>query len=778
MTHFRPHKNTLSAGFLLLLALSACTVLQAAPLRIMPVGDSITAGYTNNSAWTVPFEFGYRRQLYNLLTGAGYDFLFVGSSAEPFNYTVTGYGDPTHGGTVSPTFDLRNIDGYNYNGHHGYGGRNITTTTSNIAAQMTADNPDVILLMIGINGISTSSPGQLDTLVTTIFTSKPTVKLIVAEITPYAQSASVAAARNPLIVDYNTYIRDVLVPKFVGQGRSITRINQHRNFLTDPNNPSSATIDALYSNAINHPTNGAYDTMAQTWFEGFQAIIPAPATPLLSGTVFPAAIAQGTTIGTLSNTTPPAPETFTYDFAAGPGDSDNAKFTITGNQLKAGSYNFSTAPYNATYRIRVKATGGSSGRIGNKTFVLTTTSVDSDNDQLPDSWEMAKAGNLTSLTLTGDLDQDGLTDTAEYNLSLGAYPNINPVKADTDGDGLTDGLETAGAGQRPPTNPTLADTDGDSVSDLSEDNTGTYVSLLKTGTNPTIADTDSDGRTDGSELIDGSNPLSSSSPAAPTVPTTATTSSTTSSFYVGSTSNSDLLQGLTGVHTGWLTTNSASPTYLNDGVHGDDALPPVKGGWSAGTGTVRSIYTLPTGNGNGWDITGVTTIAAWTGGGFGNQKYTVSIRRVGEAAYTDLTTVDYHPFLVDAGGGSRVQITHPSGKLATRVTAIQFTMLAIPTTYSNGGRAVYREFDVFGSASAIPPTEILALSPPATGTPQSSLIWRSYPGKTYRVETSENLNSWSVLSNSFPSGGVTTRYQQDFSPQAPARTFYRVSANP
>src|SRR6478672_12120191 len=77
--------------------------LSAAPLRIMPLGDSITAGYTDNPNWTVPFEFGYRKKLYQLLTNAGYDFVFVGGSPEPFDNK---YGDPTKGGTVSPTLDL------------------------------------------------------------------------------------------------------------------------------------------------------------------------------------------------------------------------------------------------------------------------------------------------------------------------------------------------------------------------------------------------------------------------------------------------------------------------------------------------------------------------------------------------------------------------------------------------------------------------------------------------------------------------------------------------
>jgi hypothetical protein len=33
----------------------------AKPLRILCVGDSITAGYTDNPTWDVPFEFGYRK---------------------------------------------------------------------------------------------------------------------------------------------------------------------------------------------------------------------------------------------------------------------------------------------------------------------------------------------------------------------------------------------------------------------------------------------------------------------------------------------------------------------------------------------------------------------------------------------------------------------------------------------------------------------------------------------------------------------------------------------
>lgn len=46
-------------------------------LRIMPLGDSITAGYTDNPTWNHHFEFGYRRGLLRRLRDAGMDFVFT-----------------------------------------------------------------------------------------------------------------------------------------------------------------------------------------------------------------------------------------------------------------------------------------------------------------------------------------------------------------------------------------------------------------------------------------------------------------------------------------------------------------------------------------------------------------------------------------------------------------------------------------------------------------------------------------------------------------------------
>lgn len=222
----------------------------AAPRRIMCVGDSITAGYTDNPNWNVPFQFGYRSGLYTRLLHAGYAFQYVGASAEPWNGA---FGNPTN----TPSPDLRTVS---QDQHRGYGGWGTSGILSNIAAWLAADDPDVVLLMIGINdGGSVAARNNLNSIVETIVTHKPNASVIVAQITPMANFSQ-------SIVDYNTYIRETLVPAYQAQGKRVSTVNQYANLLT------GGSIDpTLFSNGINHPNAVVYDRMAQTWLGGIQA---------------------------------------------------------------------------------------------------------------------------------------------------------------------------------------------------------------------------------------------------------------------------------------------------------------------------------------------------------------------------------------------------------------------------------------------------------------------------------------------------------------------------
>jgi Bacterial TSP3 repeat len=124
--------------------------------------------------------------------------------------------------------------------------------------------------------------------------------------------------------------------------------------------------------------------------------------------------------------------------------------------------------------------------------------ADMDGDGLPDAWEKIYFPNdLTQLSGSGDYDKDGVTDLVEFQRGS------DPTKPDTDGDGLSDAVET-GTGvfvskTDTGSNPAKADSDGDGISDAAEVNGNP-------ATNPNKADSDGDGYSDPEELAWGTNP--------------------------------------------------------------------------------------------------------------------------------------------------------------------------------------------------------------------------------------------------------------------------------
>ncbi|MCU0797471.1 MAG: thrombospondin type 3 repeat-containing protein [Akkermansiaceae bacterium] len=123
--------------------------------------------------------------------------------------------------------------------------------------------------------------------------------------------------------------------------------------------------------------------------------------------------------------------------------------------------------------------------------------TNTDADGLRDSWEnIYAAGNLTTLTGTGNSDSDTLTNAQEQGAGS------SPLVADTDADGLNDNIETNTATLVGPTNtgtdPAFRDSDDDTLSDGSE------VSIH--ATNPNIADSDGDLENDGFEVFQGTDP--------------------------------------------------------------------------------------------------------------------------------------------------------------------------------------------------------------------------------------------------------------------------------
>ena len=131
--------------------------------------------------------------------------------------------------------------------------------------------------------------------------------------------------------------------------------------------------------------------------------------------------------------------------------------------------------------------------------------ADSDNDGLNDGVEV---NTHRTSPLDADSDRDGLSDGAEV-----LQHRSNPLAADSDNDGLNDKLEV----EKYQTNPNSADTDGDGLTDKWEVEKGTDAKVadasadpdndglnnqqeLQQQTLPTVADTDHDGLNDGAEV--------------------------------------------------------------------------------------------------------------------------------------------------------------------------------------------------------------------------------------------------------------------------------------
>jgi hypothetical protein len=152
------------------------------------------------------------------------------------------------------------------------------------------------------------------------------------------------------------------------------------------------------------------------------------------------------------------------------------------------------------------------GPLSAKNKDLVLRDQDTDNDHLPDAWEVENFGDVTSRgpgqvygsPAYTDADGDGFNDLDEY------AAGTNPNNADSDGDGVADGFEIAHG-----MNPLRDDSDSSGLP--------TSVKSLWDGLrgytpgadlDPTKADTDGDGVPDLMEIAAGSDPLNPNSKAA------------------------------------------------------------------------------------------------------------------------------------------------------------------------------------------------------------------------------------------------------------------------
>ncbi len=218
-------------GFVLETALVAITALPAAAqsninLRLMPMGDSITAGYRSSTG------DGYRGPLYSTLAGQVGAETFIGSQSD---------------GTMS--------DPYN----EGYFGYQIAQITALATGQLNIYRPNIITLHIGSNDLNegyevSTAPQRLATLIDEIIAAQPDATLLVAQL--IINSNATTEAR---IVTYNSQI-PAIVQARANQGKHIAMVSM------------SALTTADLADGL-HPNDGGYAKMATAWDGGIKLAI-------------------------------------------------------------------------------------------------------------------------------------------------------------------------------------------------------------------------------------------------------------------------------------------------------------------------------------------------------------------------------------------------------------------------------------------------------------------------------------------------------------------------
>ncbi|WOT38726.1 GDSL-type esterase/lipase family protein [Streptomyces coeruleorubidus] len=206
----------------------------ADPVRVMPLGDSITG---SPGCW--------RAVLWNRLLNSGYkDIDFVG--------------------TLPPQGCGQAHDGDN----EGHGGELVTNVADQnlLPGRLAATRPDIVVMHFGTNDVwSSIAPDRIlaayTKLVTQMRASNPDMRILVAQLIPMNPGSCAACAQR--VVDFNARIPDWA--RATGTERSpITVVDQWTGFST-----ATDTYDGV------HPNASGDDKIAARWFPALAAVLDA-----------------------------------------------------------------------------------------------------------------------------------------------------------------------------------------------------------------------------------------------------------------------------------------------------------------------------------------------------------------------------------------------------------------------------------------------------------------------------------------------------------------------
>jgi lysophospholipase L1-like esterase len=206
---------------------------------IMPLGDSITDGFTVRGGYRIPF--------FSRAHAAGKQFTFVGSATNgpatvdnvPFPQRHEGHSAHTMYDAPQAPIPRLGIARY-------------------IPDVIPRFHPDIILLMIGTNDVDgnvdlPNAPNRLGTLIDSIIALDAHSLIVVAQITPTMQDPL-----NQRIQAFNAGIPAVVKAR-ADAGKHVLLVDMYGAFLRDPAYKTRYLADRL------HPNATGYELMSQVW---------------------------------------------------------------------------------------------------------------------------------------------------------------------------------------------------------------------------------------------------------------------------------------------------------------------------------------------------------------------------------------------------------------------------------------------------------------------------------------------------------------------------------
>lgn len=225
-------RSSFRRGFLSALVLLAAILARAEPVRLMAVGDSITAG--------ADFFSNYRYPLWEKLFAAGYVVEFVGTQTSPAR--------------IGPL------------AHEGYGGKNTEFLAATVPEHFRTHPADVVLLHSGHNHFVEEQPvagiiAATEQLIASFREVNPRVTVLLAQVIPAGKLPKYA------------YIPELNVA-LAALARRLHRPDA-RVVLVDQASGFDWATDTVGDKV--HPNARGAEKMAQRWFDALREVLPKPA---------------------------------------------------------------------------------------------------------------------------------------------------------------------------------------------------------------------------------------------------------------------------------------------------------------------------------------------------------------------------------------------------------------------------------------------------------------------------------------------------------------------